>query len=293
MHGISRTELQSMLEHVEQAVHNHAKWYEDLTRILVCRLPFDSRLATPDAHRQCAFGRWYYHVAPEGLHSQPSFVAIEAEHEAMHQRASRLLLKSQNGSIAAQDFDDFNARMEKFRLELGTLKTELEIAVGNLDPLTGLYNRVGMLTWLRTQQELVKRQVLATSIAMFDLDRFKAINDNYGHLAGDRVLAGISRYLSAHVRPYDRIYRYGGEEFLLCMQGATLDQAHMLVDRLREGVAVVQFSVSVDGNDLHCTVSCGLAPLSGSEPVEVAIEHADRALYAAKSAGRNCTRLWG
>jgi diguanylate cyclase (GGDEF)-like protein len=291
MHSVPRQDLQAMLGQLDQAVHSHHTWHEFLTRVLICRLPFDPRLASPDAHRECAFGFWYYNNAPSRLRSHPSFCAIEAQHREMHEMASTLLRETADrGAVSADAYDHFTRRMAKFRLELETLKRELETALGNLDPLTGANNRIGMLTWLRDQQEMVRRDVLSCSLAMIDLDFFKSVNDRFGHMAGDFVLMGVARYMLEHIRPYDKLYRYGGEEFLLCMQGLGLGASYTLVDRLRWGVAAMP--IPLDAGPIQCTISCGVALLEAEVAVEKVIERADRALYAAKSAGRNQTQAW-
>ncbi len=91
-----------------------------------------------------------------------------------------------------------------------------------------------MLTKLREEQELVKREVRGCAVAMMDLDQFKAVNDQYGHAVGDVVLVGFARYIMAHLRPYDRLFRYGGEEFLICLPDTNLEAGHEMIDRLRE-----------------------------------------------------------
>lgn len=290
MQGIPQTELQAVLAQVEQAIHNHLEWYEFIARTLICRLPFDAKAASSNAHRECTFGRWYYGHASEKLRAQSAFLAIEAHHKEMHDLASSLLRASAAGQIAAADYDHFTRRMASFRLELESLRTELQSALGNLDPLTGANNRVGMLTWLRTQQDLVKRRVMSCGIAMIDLDHFKSVNDTYGHPAGDAVLSGVSRYLLEHIRAYDRLYRYGGEEFLLCMPGADLSAAFAIMDRLRVGLAGI--AMPLEEAAIRCQVSCGVALLEPDSPVEQSIDRADKALYQAKAKGRNCTQAW-
>jgi len=125
---------------------------------------------------------------------------------------------------------------------------------------------------------------------MIDLDHFKQINDQHGHLVGDAVLATVSHYVMDHIRPYDKLYRYGGEEFLLCMQGIDIDTSLILVDRLHKGLAAMPISVA--HGEIHCHFSCGVTQLEADVTVEKAIEHADKAMYAAKSRGRNCTQVW-
>jgi diguanylate cyclase (GGDEF)-like protein len=291
MHGIARSELQGMLEQLDHAIRGHQEWYEALARSFICRLPIDPAGMAADAHRRCTFGRWYYSQTSERLRNHPAFAAMERQHQEMHDLASKLMREAAGGgAVAAADYDHFTQRMAAFRLDLETLRSELEIALGNLDPLTGANNRIGMLSWLRAQHELVRRDVLSCSLAMIDLDHFKRINDRYGHQVGDAVLATVSHYVLDHIRPYDKLYRYGGEEFLLCMQGVDADASLGLVDRLRMGLATTP--IAVDHGEVLCHFSCGVAQLEADVSVEKAIEHADKAMYAAKSRGRNCTQRW-
>jgi diguanylate cyclase (GGDEF)-like protein len=91
-----------------------------------------------------------------------------------------------------------------------------------------------------------------------------------------------------HLRPYDKVFRYGGEEFVICMPGLSREQAFGLAERLRQGIA--ENAVVHDGHEIRITVSFGIAALDADTSVEECLEQADRALYQAKSAGRNCSR---
>jgi diguanylate cyclase (GGDEF)-like protein len=291
MHTISRVDIQEMLIHLDRAFDNHQRWYEAIVKVLVCRLSFDPRYAVEDAHRECEFGKWYYSNASLKLRERPGFIALEAEHECMHKMASRLLQGMADGVLVrVDDYQAFAASLANLRMQIHTLKRELENVLGDLDPLTGAYNRISMLTWLREQQALVRRGILPCGVAMLDLDHFKAVNDQFGHLVGDQVLRHASTYLLDHLRPYDRLFRYGGEEFLLCTPDTDLYTCHALVDRLREGLA--NAPVTAAEEIIHCHVSCGVTLLERDLPVEKAIERADRAMYAAKNAGRNRTHVW-
>lgn len=290
--NVAQSEVQAILTQLDQAIYNHGQWFDSITRTLVCRLPHDQCDVADDAHRRCRFGQWYYGAAPATLRGHPGFVAIGTEHRNMHRQAARLLQAAASGSaISPLEFDDFANVLERLRLQLSTLKRELEDALYNLDSLTGARSRIGMLTQLREQQELVKRHVQACCIAMMDVDHFKAVNDTHGHVAGDRALAAATRYVMAHLRPYDSVFRYGGEEFLICMQNTDTATAHGVVERVRQGLAAT--AIEYEGKaTLRITVSFGLALLDPDASVEQSIERADRAMYAAKAAGRNCTCIW-
>ncbi|MDP2028367.1 MAG: diguanylate cyclase [Thiobacillus sp.] len=292
MFNIEQHEMQEILTQLDQAIDNHTEWFDSITRTLVCRLPHDHRDAVVDAHRQCRLGQWYYGAAPEALRRHPGFIALEAEHSNMHRLAANLLQTAASGSaVSPLDFDSFANALGRLRLQLYTLKRELEDLLFNRDALTGANSRIGMLTKLREQHELVKRQVQACCIVMMDVDHFKVVNDTYGHLAGDRALAVSVRYVMAHLRPYDKLFRYGGEEFLACMPNTNTTTGHEVMERVREGLAAT--AIDYDGKAVfQITMSFGLALLDPDVSVEQSIDRSDKAMYAAKTAGRNCSRIW-
>jgi diguanylate cyclase (GGDEF)-like protein/PAS domain S-box-containing protein len=154
---------------------------------------------------------------------------------------------------------------------------EAELArAASTDPLTGLPNRRAFL------QELSHND--AGCIAVFDLDRFKRINDTYGHAAGDRVLETFAEVARLAIRPDDMVARIGGEEFALLLSGATIHQAELVCDRLR--AAVANMPIAWEGADIRVTVSGGVASLNGRGGA-ITMRAADEALYRAKAQGRD------
>jgi len=288
---VPQSDIRASLSELDQALYNHEQWVESLYATLICRLAPDDRDVDEEAHRKCRFGQWLYGHGTQLLKSNPGFAEIEAEHERMHRSAAKLLAEAEGTRISTASYDRFITALKRLRLEILTLKRELEASLYNLDPLTGTLNRIEMLTRLREEHALVKRNVHATCIAMLDLDLFKAVNDAFGHLVGDKALTKIAAYTSAHLRPYDKIYRYGGEEFLITLPDTDIETARGIVERIRSELG--QIAHEADGRPpLRITVSLGLAPLDPDVPVEQSIDRADRALYAAKSAGRDCTVVW-
>ena len=138
---------------------------------------------------------------------------------------------------------------------------------------------------VKLQEEIhrAERYKKVLSVIMIDLDRFKNINDTYGHDAGDRALVSISHFLKKNIRDLDAISRYGGEEFVMLLPDADKDGAFGLAERLREELAAIKLD-----NLPPITVSLGIAtyPTDGTE-VEDLIRKADAAMYEAKRAGRN------
>jgi len=290
-YDLSREELQGMLTQLEQALINHQQWYAAMMRAITCKLPSDLCDLSPEAHQHCGFGQWYYSEATVKLRDYPGFIALGEVHKLMHQLAAKLLIEAKAGNpVITFDFDNFSNALDRMRLEISALQHELENLLYNHDSLTGAITRFGILPAFREQQALIKRGVQSCCIVMMDLDNFKAINDNRGHLAGDRVLKASVRYIIEHLRPYDKIFRYGGEEFLLLMQHIELASCYDMVERLREGLA----SMSIDLGEekpIHITASFGVVLLDPDVPVEISIDRADKAMYSAKAAGRNCVQI--
>lgn len=292
MLNISQDELQSVLQHLDQAIYNHNHWYESLIRTMICHLPYDRRDISKDAHKECRFGQWYYDLAPKVLLEHPGFVAMGVSHMRMHQMAASLLKgQANNQPISLIDYDHFSNSLHELRLQIQTLKREFENMLYSRDPLTGADSRVGMLTKLREMHELVKRGIQQCCIALMDLDHFKPLNDTYGHLAGDQALATTASYIMGNIRPYDKLFRYGGDEFLILLQNTDTQQGFKKVELMQKAIAQNPLHFD-DKNILKITVSFGISLIYPDIPVEESLERADKALYTAKSAKGNCTRVW-
>lgn len=285
--------LRNLREQLKQAVHDHAHWEENLIRSIVCRLPCDTNDLEETAHRLCRFGQWYYEQAPVELWEQPAFAAIETEHKRLHQIAARMLREASAGApVAREDYDDFVTGGERLHLELDSLRHAIAGSLRDRDALTGAYGRVEMLPTLREWRELARRNVQHCCIAFMDLDHLKEINDMHGHVVGDQVLADVVRHVMEHLRPYDRVFRYGGDEFLISLPGADLEIGEKVIGHIRERIAGATTIESPDGHPIAMTASFGLALLEPDISVEESIDRADKALLVAKAAGRNRVCSW-
>jgi diguanylate cyclase (GGDEF)-like protein len=156
------------------------------------------------------------------------------------------------------------------------------------DPLTRLYNQRYFAERLDAELRFARRHGSALAVLMIDIDHFKRVNDQRGHLVGDSVLGAVALTLARAVRNEDVVARYGGEEFVVLLRATALDAAVLLAERLRRKVE--DLSVPCDGGaPVAVTVSAGAAafPADGIETAHDLIGAADRALYVAKGAGRN------
>ena len=160
------------------------------------------------------------------------------------------------------------------------------------DSLTGLWNRAAILAMLNGEINRSAREQRSVGVIMVDVDNFKSINDTFGHKAGDLVLAEAARRMVSTTRPYDRIGRYGGEEFLIVVPGCDLNSARSAAERIRADLAAEPITIS-EQVSVSMTVSIGVSSTVGGEECEAAtlVYLADEALYRAKNAGRNRVEL--
>ena len=156
------------------------------------------------------------------------------------------------------------------------------------DPLTGAGNRRGLDTKLSEVVNLHRRSGTPASLVLLDLDHFKQVNDAHGHAEGDRILKSVTEIINLRIRVTDSLYRIGGEEFVVVLEGADLHHAAHLAEQLR---------TLVDANELvsdpSVTISLGVAELKPGESANDWLHRADEALYSAKEAGRNATSISG
>ncbi len=183
-----------------------------------------------------------------------------------------------------------NAAIDAMNRELKQA-LEREQQRARTDPLTGLYNRRHFFELGEQLFEVARRYRTPLSVLMFDLDRFKRINDNYGHQVGDAILERIAAIARRHVRSADVLARYGGEEFVVVLPNANATEARAAAEHLRKQVEACHDYI--EDKALTVTISIGVAEmLPQGDTLERLIQRADEALYDAKNAGRNCTRVY-
>jgi diguanylate cyclase (GGDEF)-like protein/PAS domain S-box-containing protein len=153
------------------------------------------------------------------------------------------------------------------------------------DPLTGLHNRRHFFEVLGTELERSRRYGHPLSLAILDADHFKEKNDRYGHLVGDELLKAFARKAASELRQSDLVARFGGEELVALFPETHLDAAFAVTDRIRRRLD--ETKLTTDAGQVHLTCSAGVVLWDGEESIAKLVDRADRALYAAKSAGRN------
>jgi diguanylate cyclase (GGDEF)-like protein len=222
-----------------------------------------------------------FHRLKEVVFSEDSavkFANLQAAHEAENAKKDAEIFHLKN--IELQNEIDERKKVQAILEELATT-----------DALTGLLNRRQFYLLAGSVIEQAGKYSHPLTVVLFDIDHFKKINDTYGHSAGDRVLVELADIVRTHVRHWEIVCRYGGEEFAILLPGTTLDQGVQFAKRLGEKIA--EQRLDIHGEQIGITVSLGVADLSREAPtIDALLEHADRAMYHAKRAGRNCVRAY-
>nr|WP_320132854.1 diguanylate cyclase [uncultured Holophaga sp.] len=185
-------------------------------------------------------------------------------------------------------FDKVVRISDAFQAELKRLNAVLAEA-SRTDSLTGLLNRRGLGAVLKSEMARSLRSGLPFSVLMLDLDHFKAINDTYGHELGDRVLEHLADRLGRELRDYDSVGRWGGEEFLVLLPGASAEEAWRVAEKIRTGLA--SGPLSLDGFELRLSLCAGVAQWVSGESLASLLQRADDACYESKRLGRNRSHM--
>nr|WP_225444731.1 GGDEF domain-containing protein [Pseudomarimonas arenosa] len=180
-----------------------------------------------------------------------------------------------------------SSRVEQLESETRQLQASLarEHANATTDALTGVPNRFAFNQRIALEFKRWKRFGRPLSLVLWDIDRFKAVNDTHGHAAGDQVIKAFAKSLSGSVRETDFLARYGGEEFVMLLIDTPVEMALKVCEKVRESVE--RMGISSGAAMIRITASAGLACFAAGDEPDQVIERADQALYKAKNGGRN------
>jgi diguanylate cyclase (GGDEF)-like protein len=215
------------------------------------------------------------------MHRQPDGWRVVHLHASMPWTMQR-----EGESFPNYELEERNRRLEALVVErtraLGDALEEVQ-RLATIDKLTGVNTRARLDELLADELRYQLRHPRPASIALLDVDHFKAINDTHGHLVGDHALAEVARVIAGSVRDIDRVGRWGGEEFLVLMPEASAEQARVVAERIRGRVRATVESFG------PITLSAGVAQYRAGETVDGWLGRADQLLYQAKAAGRDRT----
>lgn len=184
-----------------------------------------------------------------------------------------------------EELKNADETITKLKLEIERLEKE-----SHIDPLTKAYNRRVFNKDIKEILNAIKdKENVDMFLILFDADDFKNINDSYGHIAGDKTLIFLTKLIQSSMRKGIKVYRYGGEEFMIILNRVTLEEACKSVERIIKEVD--ESKLLYKGHDIHLTLSAGVAKYEQGDSAEMLIEKADRALYEAKKSGKNCAKV--
>ena len=265
---------------------------QDLTRILHLSSLFIELLD----NKQRGLNLWLinHNVKAYGFDSR---IDVDKIVEEIHQQARQVFpifeIGFENDAEYAQTFQDAKAELSKLSTEMvNTLlaqKNEIKLLKQQVvrDGMTHLINHQHFLVLLSKEVSRAERYKRPLSLLMADIDLFKRINDDFGHLAGDRVIKAVAGCLQQEIRESDHVARYGGEEFAIILPDTKIQDACIVAERIRKTIA--SLSIKHENKLIHFTMSFGIASLQTEQRTasDELIKRADSALYQAKKQGRN------
>ncbi|MEH2920958.1 diguanylate cyclase [Samsonia erythrinae] len=233
------------------------------------------------------FGLWFNH---KGKSSFNNVQEIRVIADMITETDEYIRSYSNTTPLVPQDYAPLlkavRSKLYKISMLLGSLFDQVQKLESGKDTLTLLLNRRFLPTILRHEISLAMHANSSLSIAMIDIDHFKAINDTYGHTTGDNILKKIAEILYENTRNSDYIFRYGGEEFMIVLIEMSKHAAYAIIERLRKRIQDHKIQLQ-NGEVITITISAGIAVYRGHPDYECLIKAADDALYQAKSNGRN------
>lgn len=282
----------AVLAAIDLAIEEHADWLRMWHRAIVCQLPGAVEDVAGDTPESGNFAAWYESTGARELVSQQIFRELWAAFREMRECGRALLPEAAAaGSLDAAAYDAFARKIGNFERLARRVQGAFQQASLDLDPLTGIRSRRNMMDELAREKARALRMGTTFGVVLCDIDRFKAVNDTYGHPVGDAVLVAVVSRLVSKLRPYDSIFRYGGEEFLVVLPDSALSMTMSVAERLRHAVRAAPVAME-GGPAVDVTISLGVCIVDEAIAPAAAIERSDRALYAAKEGGRDRVVPW-
>ncbi|MNB62429.1 Diguanylate cyclase YdeH [compost metagenome] len=282
-------EIDSTLRGLNHSTDAHFKWLVTILRFVSSRDIELAEITQEDAHDHCEFGQWLNVQLQQEREDRHFLLDINIKHNRVHQACRQILNTIENDEGRSGAFDAFEAALLEFTESISLYKQHLLQLRTSYDALTGLPLR-------RILDESFDRlnegaDGAGLYLLLLDIDHFKKVNDNYGHLTGDAVLRSLALNLEDNVRRSESVYRYGGEELIILLRAESDREATAAAERLRHIIAAVE---TVSGEHvIRITFTSGLTRVHRGEPLREVLERADMALYRGKHGGRNCTILIG
>ncbi len=291
IHTTFSDDAQDFVLRLDEAAQAHMEWTRRVLRCAVLRTSPGEDVLAADAHLRCRFGVWFRRYRERfDLIDAVAAQRLDDQHRQMHDAVRHIcgrILEGATGDATA--LDTFERTQAGLIADLALLKTECLAHSARIDALTGLPLRYGLEEEFVRYRAQAMRRGEQLAVVLLDVDHFKRVNDAHGHAAGDLALQHVATVWRAHCRAGEPLFRFGGEEFLALLHAAGRDGAQQAVERLLQSLRDTPLRLP-NGRKLSLRASAGLAEAGAEEPMAEVLARADRALYAAKAAGRDTWR---
>ncbi len=290
---MNKKRLESLSDIIDKEVikhyEDHLFWLTNLTKHIK---NFQKDIFPEVDENLCAFGKWLHGDAKSIIQSDIRYKSLESMHTELHLFAKKIFLQLNDKEYYV--LISYLEKCELLSLKIGTELTLVDNIQMNKkvtkDFLTGALNRNSLKSIFTTQYELSYSTGNSFVIAMCDLDYFKRVNDNYGHLAGDKVLKIFVETVKKYIRNSDIIIRYGGEEFIILLSAIKKMQGYKVLQKIRE--TFEELTIEFDNKKIKSTVSMGMIEIKPDENhndkhLDEYLMIVDKMLYSAKANGRN------
>lgn len=271
------------LSNFQKALGSHMAWMVQWYHKILNRDTFEN--STEETCEICQFDDLFCESKITNI--VHNYEKVIYDHSEIHRYAHELWARASEGrAVTTPDLEGLIELIVTFATSAQQTEREIWQIIAMIDPLTGLGNRHLMLPRLRSEQIRSERQGQPCCVALVDIDHFKKVNDTLGHAQGDRVLRLVAEQLQCETRPYDLLFRYGGEEFLICLPGADIAAAVQVLERIRTNISKI-IAAQIPKLRIKLTCTFGVTEMTPDLSVEEIIAQADKALYEGKDKGRN------
>ena len=280
-------EIDDTVRSLNQSTDAHFRWLVKILRFIDSRNVDLPEISSDEAHLHCEFGHWLNTCLLEEREDTNFLLDINKKHIHVHQACRNLISAIEQHRQTNDVFNLFEESLLAFTEALTHYKVHLLQLRTSYDALTGLpLRRILDESFASMNKELGADGLY---LLLLDIDHFKKVNDNYGHLNGDIVLRSLALNISNNIRRSESMYRYGGEEFIVVLHASNDQDAVAIAERLRRDIA--RFETIAGQHLIRVTFTGGLTRIHEGEALREVLERADIALYTGKKSGRNCSQL--
>ena len=268
------------------AIKEHYLWGEKLLCLNLFGGVAGDDMTGSESHLHCRFSEWLVLSTQGDALDRDQVLTIARHHQRMHDIARTLAQAVMSGTATRELVSQYHEQQQAFIGSIDTYKSYLFAYRNQHDALTGLPLRHLLYQEFPGFLARSQRNRNHLYLLIVDIDRFKSINDTWGHNAGDAVLQQVAQRLKSATRGAERLYRFGGEEFILLLEAADDQAAQQAAERIRRQLA--DKDIDISGHAVTVTVTGGLTEVNEEEGLHEFIGRADGAMYFGKNNGRNC-----